>query len=112
MKKEDYLQRRAQLQKVISDAKSELNEIEESRYKALLAEMPYNKDKPTKVLVTYTRNMKDFTEEMYIGGYRLHPIDGEMEYTFYQVKKDGTMSSRKNDISSWWTVKTLSITIL
>ncbi len=115
MKITEYLEERARLDKIIKDAQNEKDKIEVARYNEILAsEFPFNKDKETKVKVVYESGYMKITQkedEAYIGDYRLNPADGVMKYTFYKVKKDGTMSTVKHEISqSYSAPKVLSFT--
>lgn len=97
MTREEYIQKSEELQKQEIEIRTKRNELQAEYKKSLNA--PYEHLLFKKVRVTYKtwfwndESDEERTDIGYWGGYYIE--FGEFKPRFYQVKKDGTMSSRE-----------------
>lgn len=97
MTREEYIQKSEELQKQEIEIRTKRNELQAEYKKSLNA--PYKHLLLKKVRVTYKtwfwndKSGEERTDIGYWGGYYIE--FGEFKPRFYQVKKDGTMSSRE-----------------
>lgn len=97
MTREEYIQKSEELQKQEVQIKTKRGELQEEYRKSL--NEPYKHFLYKKVTVIYKtwfwndKSDEERTDIGYWGGYYLE--FGEFKPRFYQVKKDGTMSSRE-----------------